>query len=413
MGGTRDQEILNHRDLEFLTLLAPNRSDPRLARLNTTIAIYCVGGAVRDALMGHQEADRDYLVVGARPEDLLDVGFKPVGKDFPVFLHPESKAEYALARTERKTGAGYRGFEVHADPSVRLEDDLCRRDLTVNAMAVDEKGRLHDPYGGLDDLRHKRLRHVSPAFREDPVRLLRLARFLSRWPDFDVSDDTLALCEAMRDEGELQALVTERVWQELSKGLGERSPGQMLAFIRKLNLLEPLLGLSANPLHLGNLQARLDHASKLGLPTELKAALLLEKSKGVLRTKAPKKVDEWIALLPNFSAMASLLSAPTSWPEKLIAWAGNADVFRRPERLDAMACLGQLLLAEESPGVLDQKLRERWGLWISLCRELSQLSVADVAKRHAAGPVEGIREAIEAYRKSFIQRRLAESTIND
>ncbi len=413
MGSTRDQEVLNHRDLEFLTLLAPNRSDPRLARLEANVAIYCVGGAVRDALMGHQEVDRDYLVVGARPEDLLNVGFKPVGKDFPVFLHPESKAEYALARTERKTGAGYRGFEVHADPSVRLEEDLCRRDLTINAMAVDEKGKLHDPYGGVDDLRHKCLRHVSPAFREDPVRLLRLARFLSRWPDFDVSDDTLALCEAMRDEGELQALVTERVWQELSKGLGEKSPGQMLAFIRKLNLLEPLLGISANPLHLGDLQARLDHASKLGLPTELKAALLLEKSKGVLRTKVPKKVDEWIALLPSFSAMGSLLSAPTSWPEKLIAWAGSADVFRRPERLDTMAPLGQLFLAEQGPEVLDQKLQERWGLWISLCREVSQLSVADVAKRLGAGPAEGIRVAIEAYRKSFIQRRLAESTIND
>ncbi|MGA1605153.1 MAG: multifunctional CCA tRNA nucleotidyl transferase/2'3'-cyclic phosphodiesterase/2'nucleotidase/phosphatase, partial [Burkholderiaceae bacterium] len=160
------------------------------------MSLYCVGGAVRDALMGSKGVDRDYLVVGARPEDLFDAGFKPVGKDFPVFLHPESKDEYALARTERKTGAGYRGFEVYADPSVRLEDDLCRRDLSINAMAVDEQGRLHDPYGGLDDLHQRQLRHISPAFREDPVRLLRLARFLSRWPDFQVSTETFALCEA-------------------------------------------------------------------------------------------------------------------------------------------------------------------------------------------------------------------------
>ena len=391
--------------------LAPNRADPYLAGLKPSISLYCVGGAVRDALMGSEGVDRDYLVVGARPEDLLDAGFKPVGKDFPVFLHPESKDEYALARTERKTGAGYRGFEVHADPSVRLEDDLCRRDLSINAMAVDEQGRLHDPYGGLDDLRQRQLRHISPAFREDPVRLLRLARFLSRWPDFQVSTETLVLCEAMRDDGELQALVAERVWQELYKGLDEEAPGRMVIFLRELRVLEPVLGLDDEQLDT-ELPARLNRASKLKLPAELKAALLLSEARGPLRDRLPKKVEEWIALLPRFLNLKGLLDAPHAWPEKLTAWASSADVFRRPERLEAMGLLGQLLLDDQGQAIT-QKLHERWGQWISLCKELSHLSVSAVAQGQSAKDPLAIREAIENYRQSYVQKRLAESTIND
>lgn len=391
--------------------LAPNRADPYLAGLKPSISLYCVGGAVRDALMGSEGIDRDYLVVGARPEDLLNAGFKPVGKDFPVFLHPESKDEYALARTERKTGAGYRGFEVDADPSVRLEDDLCRRDLSINAMAVDEQGRLHDPYGGLNDLRQRQLRHISPAFREDPVRLLRLARFLSRWPDFEVNTETLVLCGAMRDDGELQALVAERVWQELYKGLDEEAPGRMVVFLRELRVLEPVLGLDDEQLD-AELPARLNRASTLKLPAELKAALLLSEARGPLRNRLPKKVEEWIALLPRFLNLKDLLDAPHAWPKKLTAWAGSADVFRRPERLEAMGLLGQLLLADQGQATA-QKLHERWSQWISLCEELSHLSVSAVAQGPAAKDPLAIREAIENYRQSYVQKRLAESTIND
>ena len=409
--GSEGHKSPGHRGQDPLARLAPDRSDPCLAGLNASIAVYCVGGAVRDALMGEQGVDRDYLVVGARPEDLLRLGFKPVGKDFPVFLHPDSKNEYALARTERKTGAGYRGFEVHADPSVRLEDDLCRRDLSINAMAVDEQGRLHDPHGGLEDLQRKRLRHVSPAFREDPVRLLRLARFLSRWPEFQVSTDTLALCEAMRDDGEVQALVAERVWQELYKGLHEKTPGRMIGFLRKLGLLEPVLGL-AEPQADSGLETRLNHASTLGLPAEVKAALLLAGAKGALRDRLPKKVEEWIALMPGFSALERLLEAPTTWPEKLPAWASRADVFRRPERLGAMGLLGRFLLADQGQET-NGKLHERWSLWMQLCDELSRLSVSAVAQSQSANDPSAIREAIEGYRQSFVHKRLAESTIND
>ena len=180
--------------------------------------IYLVGGAVRDALLGLSGSDRDWVVVGATPAQMLAQGFQAVGRDFPVFLHPKTREEYALARTERKTGLGYKGFEVHASPEVTLEDDLARRDLTINAMALDEQGCLIDPYGGKSDLEHKVLRHVTQAFCEDPVRILRLARFAARLNDFQIATETLALCRHMVDLGEVDALVPERVWQELEIG---------------------------------------------------------------------------------------------------------------------------------------------------------------------------------------------------
>ena len=203
--------------------------------------IYLVGGAVRDALMGHGAGDRDWVVVGGSPQALIDQGYVPVGKDFPVFLHPQTKEEYALARTERKTGHGYHGFDVYAAPDVTLEDDLARRDLTVNAMAQDESGHIVDPFGGQQDVKDKVLRHVSPAFAEDPVRILRLARFAARWPDFTVADETLALMRHMVDEGEADHLVAERVWQELARGLMEARPSRMLDVLRDCGALARLL----------------------------------------------------------------------------------------------------------------------------------------------------------------------------
>src|SRR3954468_16053864 len=178
---------------------------------------YLVGGAVRDRLLGRAVGDRDWVVVGADPAELLAQGYVAVGRDFPVFLHPETREEHALARTERKTGPGYHGFEFHADRSVTLEDDLARRDLTINAIAQDESGALIDPHGGQRDLAAKVLRHVSPAFAEDPVRILRLARFAARFDGFTVAPETLALMRAMVDAGEVDALVPEGVWQELAR----------------------------------------------------------------------------------------------------------------------------------------------------------------------------------------------------
>ncbi|HYT85325.1 MAG TPA: multifunctional CCA tRNA nucleotidyl transferase/2'3'-cyclic phosphodiesterase/2'nucleotidase/phosphatase, partial [Burkholderiales bacterium] len=179
--------------------------------------VYAVGGAVRDELLGLPVTDRDYVVVGSTPEEMVRLGYKPVGKDFPVFLHPQTHEEYALARTERKVARGYKGFQIYAAPDVTLEQDLERRDLTINAIARDETGRLVDPFGGAADLERGLLRHVSPAFVEDPVRILRVARFAARF-GFAVAPATMALMRAMVANGEADALVPERVWQEFSRG---------------------------------------------------------------------------------------------------------------------------------------------------------------------------------------------------
>ena len=202
---------------------------------------YIVGGAVRDELLGRPNADRDYVVVGATPEAMLAQGFRPVGKDFPVFLHPDTHEEYALARTERKTGRGYHGFAFHAAPDVTLDDDLARRDLTINAMAKAADGRLIDPFHGQRDLQAKVLRHVGPAFAEDPVRILRIARFAARFSDFSIAPETLELMRGMVAAGEVDHLVAERVWQELAKGLMEDKPSRMFEVLRDCGALARLL----------------------------------------------------------------------------------------------------------------------------------------------------------------------------
>jgi tRNA nucleotidyltransferase (CCA-adding enzyme) len=205
--------------------------------------IYLVGGAVRDQLLGYPHKEKDWVVVGATPEQMLDAGFQQVGKDFPVFLHPETKEEYALARTERKTSPGYKGFAVHATPDVTLEDDLLRRDLTINAIAKDEHGSFIDPFNGLKDIDDRVLRHVSPAFSEDPVRILRVARFAARYHHlgFRVADETLQLMKDMVDNGEVDALVPERVWQEMKKALAERSPEIFIEVLRECGALRRIL----------------------------------------------------------------------------------------------------------------------------------------------------------------------------
>ena len=204
--------------------------------------VFLVGGAVRDALLDLSGFDRDWLVVGSTPEEMVSLGYQTVGKDFPVFLHPDTREEYALARTERKTARGYKGFSVYAAPDVTLEEDLARRDLTINAIAQDPlTGQIFDPYGGRQDLSHKVLRHVTAAFREDPVRILRIARFAARFPDFSLAPETLALMRAMVDEGEVDALVSERVWQEMARGLMGKQPSRMLQVLRACGALQRLL----------------------------------------------------------------------------------------------------------------------------------------------------------------------------
>ena len=252
--------------------------------------IYLVGGAVRDELLGYPVAERDWVVVGARPQDLLDKGFRQVGKDFPVFLHPQSKDEYALARTERKSGHGYTGFDVHCDPAVTLEEDLQRRDLTVNAMARDVEGNLVDPYGGRDDLSARVLRHVSAAFVEDPLRVLRTARFAARYAhlDFTIAPETLKLMAEIVDQGELAHLPAERVWTEMERALGERNPDVFVEVLREcgalaelLPELEALFGVPQTAEHHPEIDSgvhtlmALQQAASLSQSTEVRFAVLL------------------------------------------------------------------------------------------------------------------------------------------
>jgi tRNA nucleotidyltransferase (CCA-adding enzyme) len=204
------------------------------------VEIYVVGGAVRDELLGLPVQDRDFVVVGATPEEMVAAGFKPVGKDFPVFLHPKTHEEHALARTERKSGRGYKGFTVHSAPDVTLEQDLARRDLTINAIAKRADGSLVDPFGGKADLEKKLLRHVSEAFAEDPVRILRVARFAARFA-FRIADETMQLMKQMVGSGEADHLVPERVWQEFAKGLAEPHPERMFEALEQCGLRARLL----------------------------------------------------------------------------------------------------------------------------------------------------------------------------
>lgn len=210
-------------------------------REDSHLDVYCVGGAVRDALLGIPIKDHDYVVVGSTVEEMLALDYKPVGKDFPVFLHPKTHHEYALARTERKVGKGYKGFVVHASPDVTLEEDLARRDFTMNAIAESPDGQMIDPYQGQSDIQHKVIRHVGAAFIEDPVRILRAARFSARFPDFTIAPETMLLMQQMVADGEVDALVSERVWQEISKGLMEFKPSRMFDVLRTCGALEKIL----------------------------------------------------------------------------------------------------------------------------------------------------------------------------
>ncbi len=310
--------------------------------------IYAVGGAVRDELLGLPVADRDYVVVGSTPDEMARLGYKPVGKDFPVFLHPKTHAEHALARTERKVARGYRGFQIHAAPDVTLEQDLERRDLTINAMARDESGRLVDPFGGAKDLERGLLRHVSAAFVEDPVRILRVARFAARF-GFSVAPETMALMRTMVANGEADALVPERVWQEFSRGLMEGDPALMFPVLAEAGLLEKLLpelklafehGRPANDAARILIRA-LECAASARLGLAPRFAILASRAGSAEATravserlKAPGECRD-LALLAERHGETIRRAATLHAPE-LLALLERCDAFRRPERFEEL-----------------------------------------------------------------------------
>ncbi len=303
--------------------------DPAIAGLQ----VYIVGGAVRDALLGLPAGDRDWVVVGATPEEMARRGFIPVGGDFPVFLHPVSKEEYALARTERKSGRGYKGFTFHTGADVSLEQDLRRRDFTVNAIARAPDGRLVDPLDGQADLRARRFRHVGVAFAEDPVRILRLGRFAARFTDFSVAPETRALCQQMVAQGEVDALVTERVWKELSRGLMEAMPSRMLRVWAECGALSRVMPQLAQ---WEDVAPGLDEAARRGLPLPGRYALLTrlspERDALAARLRVPTECADQARLLPVW-----LQALPArSVPERLDL-IERCDGLRKPERFLALA----------------------------------------------------------------------------
>jgi tRNA nucleotidyltransferase (CCA-adding enzyme) len=339
---------------------------------------YLVGGAVRDRLLGRPVVDHDHVVVGATPEDMLAQGFKPVGKDFPVFLHPQTGEEYALARTERKTGRGYHGFAFHADPGVTLEEDLARRDLTINAIAQDESGALVDPFHGQRDLEQRVLRHVSPAFVEDPVRLLRVARFAARFAPlgFRVAEETMALMRTMVANGEVDHLVPERVWAETRRALAEAQPSAFLRVLREAGALAVLLpevdalyGVPQRPeyhpeVDTGvHLELVLDMAARLAPGDDLVGFGALCHDLGKARTPAdvlPSHLGHEHAGVAPLRALAARLKVPTEHaalaelacrehlnahralelkPATVLRLLTKLDALRRPQRLEAFLAI--------------------------------------------------------------------------
>ncbi|MDP2751919.1 MAG: multifunctional CCA tRNA nucleotidyl transferase/2'3'-cyclic phosphodiesterase/2'nucleotidase/phosphatase [Rhodocyclaceae bacterium] len=330
--------------------------------------IYAVGGAVRDELLGLPVRERDWVVVGATPEEMLAQGFRPVGRDFPVFLHPKTHEEYALARTERKTAPGYTGFVFHAAPSVTLSEDLARRDLTINAMARDDAGELTDLYGGQADLAAKVLRHVSGAFSEDPVRILRMARFAARFSGFVVAAETMTLMRGMVDNGEVDALVPERVWQEFARGLMEAKPTRMFDILRECGALEKLLpGIQVDPL--------INQVLPI-LPVRF-ATLVRHQSESEIRqwaTRLPIPVDCKAVALLSVRFCKDLLQGDLLTPDARLSVLEGCDALRRPERFG--------LVLETCATEKGEELPWRWKQSLALIRSVDAGSIA----KHCADP---------------------------
>ncbi len=401
--------------------------------------IYAVGGSVRDALLGLPVKDRDYVVVGATPQQLLDAGYRSVGADFPVFLHPETHEEYALARTERKTAPGYAGFQFHTATNVTLEQDLRRRDLTINAMAEDSHGHLIDPYGGQADINHRQLRHVSEAFAEDPVRVLRVARFAARFAslDFRVAAETIELMHAMVVNGEVDHLVPERVWQELARGLMETRPSAMFKVLRECGALAriapevdrlygvPQSATSHPEIDTGvHVMMVVDVAAKenFSLPIRF-AALTHDLGKGTTASQyLPRHPGHEVKSVALVKSMCERLKVPADCRDLAIATAGwhgevhraleldaenllklfeGTDAMRRPDRfrdlLDACACdhHGRL-------GFADVPYRAR----PYLLAALTHLAALDQGAIAAAAAPSQIAEAIRAAKLTTLQQFL-------
>lgn len=363
------------------------------------LQVYIVGGAVRDALLGLPAGDRDWVVVGATPEAMSARGFVPVGGDFPVFLHPVTKEEYALARTERKSGRGYQGFTFYTGADVSLADDLRRRDLTVNAIAQTPQGQLVDPLNGLADIQARVLRHVGDAFVEDPVRLLRLARFAARFADFSIAPETLALAQRLVAEGEVDALVPERVWREMAKGLMSAHPERMFEVLRNTGALQRVMPGFVFDVRLAD-RLECASASRLSLAGRFALAVLHSPSPETLarHLRAPVEVVDYSRLLPCVVAWqcgtalgeaGMPAKAGKASPESVLTLIEQADGLRKPDRfqalLQAAACTCQ---EEQSTMSMAQ--------WLTCLTKVHDVDAGAVARSCAGRPAQikaAVREA--------------------
>jgi tRNA nucleotidyltransferase (CCA-adding enzyme) len=347
--------------------------------------VYTVGGWVRDQLLGrpHGAGDRDWVVVGSTPEQMVALGFRPVGRDFPVFLHPQTHEEYALARTERKSAPGYRGFVVHAAPDVTLEQDLARRDLTINAMAIDEAGNLLDPFDGRQDLQARMLRHVGPAFVEDPVRILRLARFAARFWDFSIAAETLSLASRIVQQGEADALVPERAWQEMARGLMELRPSRMIEVLEQCGLLQRW----GTPLGHPEVLAALDRAADRGLPLPARFAILasgLESPAALDRLLGRLRADQdSVQMARLLIQLSSDLELAATALERLQALE-RADAIRRPERFELLLSAFETLTGSAAC------------TWRSALAAVRSVDAGAIAARHEDDPAAIARALHEA-----------------
>lgn len=366
--------------------------DPLLEGLE----VFIVGGAVRDGLLGLPCGDRDWVVVGATPQVMQARGFVPVGADFPVFLHPVTKEEFALARTERKSGRGYKGFTFYTGLDVTLEQDLERRDLTINAMAQRPDGEIVDPMGGLADLQQRVLRHVGVAFEEDPVRILRLARFAARFTDFTVSDSTLGLCRKMVASGEVDHLVPERVWQEISKGLRSEKPSRMFEVLCDCHALAVIMPGFVYDEALGQ---QLDHASRdlaPSLPTMYALATYRTEDRASLSKtlRATSECAQWADLFPRI--LDGVSQTPSSGgPERaqaMLRLIELADGLRRPQRMEQLLDLANWLLGQGDAG------------WTKALQAAREIDAGMIARPLASRGPQVISAAVRQARLEAVQQ---------
>ncbi|MCP3869716.1 MAG: multifunctional CCA addition/repair protein [Gammaproteobacteria bacterium] len=350
---------------------------------------YLVGGAIRDRLLGRRVSERDFVVVGATAEELLSQGYTQVGRDFPVFLHPETREEYALARTERKTAPGYQGFVVHAAPDITLEQDLERRDLTINALAEDEEGHLVDPWNGRSDLENRVLRHVSPAFMEDPVRVLRVARFAARYADlnFTIADETQTLMKQMVTQGEVDALVPERVWQELAKALHETKPSLFFRVLERCGALERLFPeihcLTRNPGNgLESALAALDAATPLTESREVRFSALNHSLDDTsietlcTRLKCPNRFCILARLLASHYDLVP--DTESLNPNSALRILESTDALRRPQRFEQFLLGCEAIYRAKPPARGDNPPASR--LLLQMLDELRRIDIGALVK---------------------------------